>query len=296
MLVNSAITRGCGTRKKGGLYACVSSGGGNTPIEHFIVDPVIPWTHGPFQGGIVSWQPQTGAYDLIMWVGAEYYPYVPDFIEEGRVHGFSKRIPTTLEGLELLDDQSRLVLVHPRAGFRHTHHLKHVCHTIAQGEAAPHIFRPDPHASGDCNHPIDSDGETTNCTFSLWDLSGHKKASTHNHTVWEVQFAIMGELNRVPVAYQDDPENKVANIETPSVTYTVRTLVDGFSPYDTGNDVYDPPDYLGWYPGIFCVLPLTHFEYVSGEDVVGMYDRLQIPGNVADKLGDNIMRTFTTPT
>ena len=263
MLVNSAITRGCGTRKEGGLYACVG-GNGSMPLEGFVVDPVVPWTNGPFQGGIVSYQAVTGAYDLIMWVGAEYYPYVPDFLEEGRVHGFSKRIPTNLENLHLLSAaESRLVLVHPRAGYDHRHHLRHQCPT--ELSAAPRISRPDPLASGDCNHPIDCDGITTNCTFSLWDLSGHEQAAVNNHSV-----------------YQANPKHETANIETPSVTYTVPNLVEGFSPYDTGKEI-------GWYPAIFAVLPLTHFEYVTNDEAA-------IPAEVADNLGDNITRTFTTPT
>lgn len=266
MLVNSAITRGCGQREEGGLYACVS-GGGDTPIEQFIIDPVIPWTHGPFQGGIVSYQPASGGYDLIMWVGAEYYPYVPDFIEEGRVHGFSKRIPTTLEGLELLDDQSRLVLIHPKAGFDHTYHLKHLSNRdqeIAQNLAVPIIVRPDHSAVGDCNHPIDCDTLMTNCTFSLWDLSGHRNAAQKGHEVC-----------------QNPAFPQLTEIKTPSARYSVRNLVEGYNPLEHTTD-------LGWYPGIFCVLPLTHFEYVCEDPAV--------PGNVADKLGDNITRTFTTPT
>ena len=73
-----------------------------------------------------------------------------------------------------------------------------------------------------------------------------------------------------------------AGIETPSVTYEVANLVDGFSPYDTGKEIK-------WYPAIFCVLPLTHFEFVTA-------DESAIPAEVADKLGDNITRTFVTST
>ena len=80
----------------------------------------------------------------------------------------------------------------------------------------------------------------------------------------------------------DDEPITFAGIETPSVTYEVANIVDGYSPYDTGKDI-------GWYPAIFCVLPLTHFEYVTNDEAA-------IPAEVADKLGENITHTFTTPT
>jgi hypothetical protein len=285
MLVNSSITRGCGKRKEGGLYACVG-GGGSMPLEGFIIDPVVPWANGPFQGGIVSYQPATGAWDLILWVGAEYYPYVPDFVEEGRVHGFSKRIPTNLENLDLLSaEESRLVLVHPRAGYDHRHHTKHY-DTSHWASVLPRILRPDASASGECNHPIESDHQTTNCTFSLWDLAGHPKATTNRHRVTlrePLEKATMElSIASTQEPLDDDEPIIFAGIETPSVTYEVANMMEGFSPYDRGKD-------MGWYPAIFGVLPLTHFEYVTA-------DESAIPAEVADKLGDNITRTFTTPT
>ena len=285
MLVNSAITRGCGKRKQGGLYACVG-GSGSIPIEKLIIDPVIPWTNGPFQGGIVSFEPASGAWDLILWVGAEYYPYVPDFIEEGRIHGFSKRIPTNMEGLDMLSAEgSRLVLIHPRAGYDHRYHTKHY-DTSPWASVCPRIMRPDGSASGECNHPIESDSRTTNCTFGLWDMSGHPKATMNRHRVTLRESLEKATTNLHIASMQefldDDEPITFAGIETPSVTYEVANIVDGYSPYDAGKDI-------GWYPAIFCVLPLTHFEYVTNDEAA-------IPAEVADKLGENITHTFTTPT
>jgi hypothetical protein len=287
MLVNSTIERGCGTRKKGGLYACVSvSDGGDTPIEQFIVDPVLPWTHGPFQGGIVSFNASLDVYDLVMWVGAEYYPYVPDFIEEGRVHGFSKRVPTTMDGLNQLNERSRLILVHPKAGFDHRIHLRHQDPTPWAG-VCPNIQRPDPSASGECNHPIESDHTTTNCTFSLWDLSGHIKCNTKGHTV--------STLNRHHLSIPDGRERdtvlhnpvNIGRVKTPSVIYEVLNITDNYHPGD-GDNVD-----IGWYPAIFCVLPLTHFEYVTSDHGGSVRT---VPAHIADNLGENITRTFSTLT
>lgn len=55
-----------------------------------------------------------GHWDVFDWIGANHYPYVPDFIEEGRAYGFSRRIPKSAP-VHLLNKDSLHIIGHPRA-------------------------------------------------------------------------------------------------------------------------------------------------------------------------------------
>lgn len=108
----TGITRGCGLRKPGGLYVCSGLSPYGSPIENFIVDPPLPYNSGPFRAPIVF--EKEGRKHIMMWVGAEYYPYCSDFIEEVRKYGASKRVPNNFP-IEELERGSMLFLVHPKA-------------------------------------------------------------------------------------------------------------------------------------------------------------------------------------
>jgi hypothetical protein len=51
-------------------------------------------------------------YDLLIWVGAEFYPYCVDYLEETRRFGASRRLNPNLD-LSLLSKSSRMILAHP---------------------------------------------------------------------------------------------------------------------------------------------------------------------------------------
>ena len=53
-------------------------------------------------------------YDLLLWIGAEFYPYCPDIIEEVKRYGASRRLNPNLD-LALLTHASRMILAHPHA-------------------------------------------------------------------------------------------------------------------------------------------------------------------------------------
>lgn len=53
-------------------------------------------------------------YDLLIWVGAEHYEYCPDYIEETRRFGASRKLNPNL-ALSLLSRESRMILAHPHA-------------------------------------------------------------------------------------------------------------------------------------------------------------------------------------
>jgi len=111
--MGQSIERGCGKRVKGGLYACCGLSPNGKPIEHFLIDPPGPYKGEPFRAPII--QEERDVKHLVFWVGAQHYPFCPDFIEETRNFGVSKRIPlgTDLSGIEAF--KSRMYFVHPRA-------------------------------------------------------------------------------------------------------------------------------------------------------------------------------------
>lgn len=108
----TSILRGCGVREQGGLYVCSGLSPYGLPFSEFVIDPPLPFDGDPFRAPIVI--EREGKKHLMLWVGAEYYPYVSDFLEEARRYGVSKRIPTDFP-IEDLDVGSFVFLVHPRA-------------------------------------------------------------------------------------------------------------------------------------------------------------------------------------
>ncbi len=112
------VVRGCGTRKRGGIYAECGLSPAGRPLEEFLVDPPVP-IDGPALGlspiGVTLLDdPCTGATHLLDWVGEEAYPNPADFLEEVRRFGLSRRLPKTLP-FARLDRRSRVVQVHRRA-------------------------------------------------------------------------------------------------------------------------------------------------------------------------------------
>ena len=280
MLVNSNVTRGCGKRQEGGLYACVgaASGGAGMPLEHFIVDPPVPWLQGPFRGSQLH-ERSDGIIDLVMWVGQEHYPYPSDFAEEGRRHGFSKRLSPKQDYSALTPNQSRLVLIHPRVFYGKAADAwkpqRVECHDLHGWNRKSGTIEPDitiwpdidrPEQSGlhrDCNHPPKTGGEITQCTFSLWDLSS--------------QFSEIGhEVEDAEIGVPPSSGMQFARILTPSCAYLVARP----------KRVASPPK-PNWGAGVFLALPLTHFEFI-GEDG-------KIPDNISESLGQNTLNTAVTP-
>ena len=112
------VERGCGTRKRGGIYAECGLSPWGEPLEHFLVDPPVPIDAEALGlspiGVTLLADPATGATHVLDWVGEEAYPNPADFLEEVRRFGLSRRLPRTLP-FARLDARSRIVLVHRRA-------------------------------------------------------------------------------------------------------------------------------------------------------------------------------------
>jgi len=110
------VERGCGEREQGGVYAECGLSPYGTPLEYFLIDPPRPLPEGL---DIVNkpqvWaDPATEITHLLIWIGGEHYEWCPDYIEETRRYGASRRINPNLE-LSRLTRESRMILAHPRA-------------------------------------------------------------------------------------------------------------------------------------------------------------------------------------
>lgn len=121
MVANRAVAgkRGCGTRVAGGCYVESGLSDNGVPIEFLIEDPALDlgdigktaWFE-PHRTPIVV--EHNGVNHLVIWVGAEHYPNVFDFIEETRVLGASRRLPSGFD-FSQIGPSSRMFFVHPAA-------------------------------------------------------------------------------------------------------------------------------------------------------------------------------------
>lgn len=119
--------RGCGDREAGGLYIESGAGPWGLPFEAFLLDPprlvpegldlvnkarIMPreWLTGRIE---VDEFGRT-IHDLFIHIGAKFYPWGPDFLQEARRLGVSRRIPATLD-LKRLNRASRIWLAHAKA-------------------------------------------------------------------------------------------------------------------------------------------------------------------------------------
>jgi len=107
--------RGCGTRSENTLYVCVDTSPFGRPIDHFLIDPPKPWDGPQLRSPMLYHSESLVAYQLVMGIGTKYYPFVPDFVEEARIMGVSKRIPLNYDLSKLTLGLSGLLLIHPRA-------------------------------------------------------------------------------------------------------------------------------------------------------------------------------------
>ena len=110
------VERGCGEREQGGVYAETGLSRYGSPLEYFMIDPPRPLPEGL---DIINkpqlWEdPATGITHLLIWIGGEHYEYTPDYVEETKRFGASRRINPNLE-LSRLTRESRMILAHPRA-------------------------------------------------------------------------------------------------------------------------------------------------------------------------------------
>ena len=158
--------RGCGDRTPGGLYIESGLGLGGVSLEHFLVDPPLPVPEGLdlINKPQIVVDTETGVAHLWLWIGAEWYPYCPDFIEETRRLGASRKLNPQMD-LSHLTPGSRMILVHPVARNTlwqeqeppHECAKRVPCHALER-DAQPHISLPSASSpSPTLNPPLDGD-------------------------------------------------------------------------------------------------------------------------------------------
>ena len=108
------VERGCGKRVEDGLYICVSESPFGKPIDFFLIDPPIPFPNLRLRSPMLV-EDRDGIVHLVLGIGATYYPFVSDYVEEARVLGISKRVKRNFDPSVLTPFKSKLLLVHPRA-------------------------------------------------------------------------------------------------------------------------------------------------------------------------------------
>ena len=121
--------RGCGDRESGGVYAECGLSEHGAPLDYFAFCPPLPipegidlvnkprlWLRTDPGSNQPVLDPLTNEpiYDLLIHIGAEHYPEPPDYYEETKRLGASRRLNPNLD-FTLLTSNSRMLLAHPRA-------------------------------------------------------------------------------------------------------------------------------------------------------------------------------------
>ncbi len=173
MIIPCSGSRGCGERQEGGLYACTSTSIFGRPVEEFVIDPAREFRGEAFRAPIL-YQDQDGVNHMLIWIGAEFYPFVPDFVEEVRKMGVSRRIPRGFPVEKLVPGESRMILIHSRSipDFDYTVPLTEMC--------------------------LKTDVEHL-CTFDLWPLSSLE--SKDRHEVVDVKMGRIAEVTTPSASY-----------------------------------------------------------------------------------------------
>jgi hypothetical protein len=209
------VPRGCGEREPGGVYAESGLSPHGRPLEEFLFDPPLPIPEGLdlinkpllWQRTLASGEPALDEndlpiFDLLIWVGAEHYPYCPDYLEETRRYGASRRLNPNLD-LSQLSRSSRMILAHPhvlnttwqeqrppltckkrvpghdRPATAQYDETKEVRHETDQGTNAPVLEQNA--ASSNSLLPLAvalQTPQTGPCLFKLWELIPREAAQT----------------------------------------------------------------------------------------------------------------------
>lgn len=253
--------RGCGERVQGGLYISVPSGYYGMSIEHFLVDPPVRWDGGQVRAPMLI--PQDGVNHVLLGIGREFYPFVPDFVEEARVMGISKRIPFTFDLTTLkppTDDTpaSGLLLVHPRAIAKPTFFVEpqwygclwSKCFMRSPDVDVPCGYHHQLAAEHLASRPVMPDDVTTGFPAedlgALWPLSVTQSSPTHRVTP------------KGPYLDRGD----AYEIETPSVEYLT------WGPPHVDNNTHDgglPRLRVDYAAGVIFRFPSFFLEFVHAD-------------------------------
>ncbi|MDD5547034.1 MAG: hypothetical protein PHO67_07790 [Candidatus Omnitrophica bacterium] len=134
------------------------------PVEHFLIDPVTPIDLQAFRTPRII--EKAGVNHVLIWIGKEFYPSVPAYIDEARIQGISRRIPRSFP-IERLTTESRMMMVHACARVAESGHYGSYI-GICEGNTIDWYC-----PKGDMLHrrPGAVDSDTPQCIGMLWPLS-----------------------------------------------------------------------------------------------------------------------------
>jgi hypothetical protein len=272
------VSRGCGDREPGGVYIESGLSSKGRPLEEFLVDPPLQIPEGLdlinkpqiWQRMLPSGEPaldgdELPIYDLMIWVGAEFYPFCVDYLEETRRFGASRRLNPNLD-LSLLSTSSRMILAHPLVintawqeqsppesckrevpghdtSITESDHVVVEAINVSNGEmiAGPHLQ--DLENGTEALLPLvqPTSPQTGPCLFKLWELIPVEAAQT----VIDFVESETGKHHAVAAAL-------------PLCLRQIGSTVYQYRP--TGESA------AGLVPGIFAVLPITGFALIRYQD------------------------------
>jgi hypothetical protein len=272
-----AVPRGCGEREPGGVYAESGLSPRGRPLEEFLFDPPLPIPDGLdlvnkpqlWQRTLVSGEPaldeeEQPVFDLLIWVGEEFYPYCSDYLEEVKRYGASRRLNPNLD-LSLLSRSSRMILAHHRVLNTRWQEQRppQSCKKRVPGHdvtAASHDVKENPRdetgegsiASLALNGAATSrellslalspeTPQTGPCLFKLWELIPREAAQT--------------------VIEAADDEARVQHAGGESLPLCLRELGSTIYQYRPTGESAD-----GLAPGLFAALPITGFALIRFQD------------------------------
>ncbi len=268
------VERGCGEREPGGVYAECGLSPHGRPLEEFLLDPPLPVPAGVdlvnkpqvWQRTLPTGEAMRDAtgqpiYDILIWVGGAYYPYCPDFIEEVRRYGASRRLNPNLD-LSLLSRASRMILVHPCARNLawQAQTPPETCHKAIPGHAIA-LADIGEQPAGDERIPnatvmpqqlplVEQEQthgpQTGPCLFKLWDLIPQEAAQT---------------VIAVSTPESAEGEDGAKHQRHPARPLCLRAIGSTVYQYrPTGESA------AGLAPGIFATLPITGVAFIRFAD------------------------------
>jgi hypothetical protein len=236
-----AVERGCGEREPGGVYVESGLSPFGRPLEHFLIDPpqALPagldlinkpqlWLRMDPQTGddILDPETQEPIVDLLIWVGEEFYPFCPDFIEEVKRWGASRKLNPNLD-LARLTRSSRMILAHPRA-----------LNSLWQQQAVPETCEKHVPGHDDASSLRLRDGDVA--------LAPPHQAGPCLFKVWEL------------IPAEAAKELLTLEGERPLCLREIGSTVYQYRPTGESAD--------GLTPGIFAALPITGFALIRFDD------------------------------
>jgi hypothetical protein len=261
------VPRGCGEREPGGVYIECGLSPYGRPLEDFLIDPPLPPPEGKGKEELAN-KPQLWVrtartdpddpsteyvvmnpgteqpiVDLLLWIGAEYYPFVSDYIEEVRRFGASRKLNPNLD-FSQLTRWSRMILIHPYALNTLWEQQRHP-RTCAKSVPGHALAERDDGEGEEHEHGWQDEGEAPEA-----DVEGATSLDAHTGPCLSKCYEL------IPAeAAQTPPEPG----EVP--LFCLRQIGSTIYSYRPTGESAD-----GLRPGIFAALPITGFALIQMSD------------------------------